>query len=115
MNSLHFLVSGLLGAGAALCVVWALRRPAVKPIHFVRSWRAMTPAEMHAAFSGWTDSDPRWRAMWDLLSTELEGALADIHNTGASPEQLGRWAGRIEMLLQWRAQLLNMRGKPGET
>lgn len=49
--------------------------------------------------------------MWDLLSTEMEAALADIHRTGSTPEELGRWAGRLDMLLLWRAQLLNMRGK----
>lgn len=115
MDALHFLVSALLGAACALGINFCLRLgPAggvrkTQCVPFVRGWRPLTPAQIAEAMNGWTDSDPRWRALWDLLSTELEGALADLSATGAKPEELARWAGRIEMLLHWRAQLLALR------
>jgi hypothetical protein len=40
------------------------------------------------------------------LSNELEGALSDIAQTKSTPEELARWAGRVEMIVHWRAQLL---------
>lgn len=112
MDALHFLVSALLGAAAALCIAAILRRRPPVRLPFVRGWRPLTPAQIAEAMNGWTDADPRWRALWDLLSNELEGALADLSATGAKPEELARWAGRIEMLLHWRAQLLALRRAP---
>lgn len=76
---------------------------------FVRQWRPLTPAEIAAAFAGWNETDARWRAQWDLLSNELEGALGDITQTKATAEELARWAGRVEMIVHWRAQLLALR------
>jgi hypothetical protein len=63
-------------------------------------------AQIAQAFQGWNESDPRWRAQWDLLSNELEGALTNIAQTKSTPEELARWAGRVEMIVHWRAQLL---------
>lgn len=111
MTILETLMLALLAAIAAGAAVYFLRpktRPAA-PLAFVRQWRPLTPEQIVQAFAGWNESDPRWRAQWDLLSNELEGVLADIAQTKSTPEDLARWAGRLEMVVHWRAQLLALR------
>lgn len=120
MTGLESLLLSLGSGVLSGAVGWYVRQRAIpeavkaEPIAFVRQWKPLTPAQIAQAFQGWNETDGRWRAQWDLLSNELEGALSDIAQTKATPEELARWAGRVEMLMHWRAQLLALRRKAGE-
>lgn len=79
-----------------------------KPV-FVRSWKPLTPEEWVAAFRDWPETDPRWRALWDMLSHHLEIELAGAEGLPADPHQIVQWSGRIQTLLFIRGQLLAVR------
>lgn len=98
---------------AAVC--YLMNRPAAEAGErvrfFVRSWKPFDDAELRAALAGWGDTDPRWRALWELLSREVEAELQGLTNVRTDPHELARWAGRLEELLHLRTQLLVFRGK----
>jgi len=86
--------------------------PAPVPVVFIRTWRATSPEEWAIAFREWPDSDPRWRAVWDLLSHHLEAELAAGEGITGDPHRLAQWSGRVQMCLFLRSQMLNLRNVP---
>lgn len=96
---------------------WARPSAAVQspaPQVFVRNWKPMTDDQLRATLGGWKETDPKWRALWDSISRELEAELSGITSVSSNPQELARWAGRIETLLQWRRQLAHWRQLPSE-
>ncbi|HEV8383763.1 MAG TPA: hypothetical protein VGQ11_02750 [Candidatus Acidoferrales bacterium] len=82
------------------------------PLVFVRAWKPLNDDQLREIIGGWNETDPKWKALWDCLSRELESTLADVHSTSSDPHELARWAGRIEELMLWRANLLAWRKLP---
>lgn len=100
-------------AGAA----WKRRRRHAKPrtVVFTRSWQKMGRDQIARQLAGWGETDPRWRALWDLYGEEFEAALLEVHSLPSTPEAMLEWKGRMQMMLHLRAQLLNLRnGKSDE-
>ena len=83
------------------------------PLLFVRPWKAMTDAELTAAFATWGQTDTRYRAVWEVLSRELEAELQTLARIKDEPMAVMRWAGRIEALMFVRTQLHQLRSKGG--
>lgn len=117
MNSILHVLSILQGltliAGGVLILRLYRTPPLANPrvIHFVRTWKPMSDAEMIAALGSWNETDPRWRAVWDLLQREYEGELAGFSNVTTEALELARTAGRLDMIIQLRRQILTFRGK----
>lgn len=76
---------------------------------FVRTWKPLSPDEWALAFRQWPDSDPRWRALWDMLAFYLEAELGEALGDKTDPHDIVRRNGRVQMLLFLRAQILNLR------
>lgn len=87
----------------------AVQTPA---LHFQRTWRPMTPAELSAAFVEWSESDPKWRAVWDLLSHHLEAELGTMEGMKSDPYAIAQANGRLQALLFIRSQMLALRKRP---
>lgn len=109
-----FVVAAGIGIGM-LAARWALNRgtpggPAL-PRYFVRTWKKLDDAQLRAALGSWNETDPRWQAVWELLQREFEGELAVFSSGETEALVLARVAGRLDMLLQLRRELLTFRGK----
>jgi hypothetical protein len=63
---------------------------------------------MAAAWAGWAETDPKFRALWDLLSHELETELSTGQGL-REPHAIMQWHGRVQELLFLRSQILNLR------
>lgn len=101
-------------AAGGLALWWFLRPSTLNPqpstpLHFVRTWKPLPPEQWAAAFRAWPETDPRWRAMWDLLCHHLEAELAGMESIGPDPHAIAQAAGRLQMLLFLRSQMLNLR------
>lgn len=83
--------------------------PAEPARHFVRTWVPLPPEQWAVAFRAWPESDPRWRATWDLLSHHLEAELAIAESLPADPHAVMQWSGRLQTLMLIRSQMLNLR------
>ena len=104
--------AGVFIAGGLVCYAWqrGRRGPVQTPaLCFVRTWRPLTPEEWAAAFRGWSDSDPRWRALWDLLAHHLEAELGEAQGAPADSHAIAQRIGRVQTILFLRAQILHLR------
>lgn len=116
---LLFCIAGLL-AIAAGAIVWhcwerspaQVQTPALTTYCFVRAWKPMDDAQLAAALGGWRESDPKWKAMWDVLAREMEAEIQGL-TTAKGAEELSRVAGRLEMVMLIRQNLLRWRQLPG--
>lgn len=97
--------------GVAVFMWREARKSPARVTCFVRSWKPFDDAQLRAALSGWNDTDPRWRALWDLLAREVEAELGSLTGVKSDAQELARAVGRLEELLHLRAQLLVFRGR----
>lgn len=80
-------------------------------LHFVRGWKPLNPEQIATTLNAWAETDPHWRAVWDLLSRHIEDELGPLMSIKPDPFAIVQANGRIQALLFLRSQMLQFRKK----
>jgi hypothetical protein len=90
----------------------SMKRDACATI-FVREWPRMDEEQIRKALAGWRETDPKFRAVWDLISTEYEAEMISLASLQPDAKAMLEWKGRMQMIMLLRDKLLQVRGSGG--
>lgn len=93
---------------ASLAVnLWLIIRRRSQAVVFVRSWKRLTGAEIAGTLAEWPMTDPRWRAVWDLLDMELAAEVETLESVASIDSAMAnRVGGRVQVIMALRRQML---------
>lgn len=79
---------------------------------FIRTPKRLTPAQLALAMGGFTDDDPRWLAINQILDEELSTRSLEATNPKATDQEMRSATGGMDALATLKARLDAERKKP---